>query len=684
MANILGYGYVTVKDDGEQNPLRELYLKNGSTWAVVQQAYIKSGSQWIRVFPTPNAVISLNTSSLIFDTYTTFGSKTETITITNNGDEVLTINSAESSTSDKFEIITDYSLLGTTLPYVINPGATKSFTVSILGKSVGSDFGSVVLETNKGALGNETITVSLTCETLPLFSKALADVDSLSLRYDQNSPETTATIRVYNNGNGPLTISSFSGVSGRITITNDSQNVSSSLFLTIPPGTFRTYQVGVANSFKTSYGANSDTLRIVSDSVDGTIDIPVSILVVPHGSITFTTNGTWEVPIGLINDVEIEIQGADGGDGGNDSARGGAGGSGGFYKILATIPYPQALQVAIGGRGSVGGTTPGSGGSPGGARGTNSFGIGNGGTGGRAGLSGWSGGGGGGGAATIVGIKNNLLSPPSTYIFGAGGGGGGGGGNRSLGLAANSNFPPVGTPTKALNIDDVSTLSFSLQTQVVEYNAFPTITQPPAATGSTKVIAFGYGFNASGTFTRTVRTNNYVNLTTSTVLTFFARRDKLQTPDSGEDLHLEYSTNGSTWTNITSVSRTVTANTWVTASAQVPSGAKVANGVLLRFRQSVTGSSNFTNKDLWAISSVWNGSATLQFSGLNGETKSGDGGGGGGGGGGYPGGPGGSVRGGDSGANGGYRGANGVDGSLIYTVIEDKTKSGTAYVKITW
>jgi hypothetical protein len=684
MANILGYGYVAVKDDGELSPLRELYLKNGATWATVQLAYVKNGSDWIRVFPTPNAIVDLNTSSLTFETYTTFESKTETVTITNNGDEVLTINSAVSSSSDKFDIITDYSNLGSSLPYTVNPGATKSFTVQILGKSIGSDTGSIVLQSNKGVLGSETITISLSCETIPLFSKALVDVSGLSLRHDQNDTTTVSTIRVYNNGNGPLTISGFSGVSGRITVANDAQGISSALFLTIEPGTYRSYRISVAESFKTTYGSFSDTLRIVSDSIDGTIDIPVNILIVPHGTITFTSDGTWEVPIGLINDVELEVQGANGGNGGNDSAAGGAGGSGGFYKILATIPYPQVLQVAIGGRGSVGGTTPGTGGSPGGARGTNSFGIGNGGTGGRAGLSGWSGGGGGGGAATIVGIKNNLLSPPSTYIFGAGGGGGGGGGNRSLGLAANSNFPPVGTPTKALNIDDVGTLSFSLQTQVVEYNAFPTITQPPAATGSTKVIAFGYGFNASGTFTRTVQTNNYVNLTTSTVLTFFARRDKLQTPDSGEDLHLEYSTNGSTWTNITSVSRTVTANTWVTASAQVPAGAKVANGVLLRFRQSVTGSSNFTNKDLWAISSVWNGSATLQFSGLNGETKSGDGGAGGGGGGGYPGGQGGPVRGGDSGANGGYRGSNGVDGSLIYTAIEDKTRAGAPYVKITW
>jgi hypothetical protein len=382
--------------------------------------------------------------------------------------------------------------------------------------------------------------------------------------------------------------------------------------------------------------------------------------------------------------VELEVQGANGGNGGNDSAAGGAGGAGGFYKLLATVLYPQILQVAIGGRGSVGGTTPGAGGSPGGAGGTNVLAVGNGGAGGRAGLSGWSGGGGGGGAATVVAVKESSLSPPTSRIFGAGGGGGGGGGNRSLGLPANSNFPPTGPSNRALDIDNAGSLTLSAQTNIVESNTIPSITQPPAAAGSTKVLGFGYGFNQFGKFTRTVQTNNRVKLVNSTVLTFFVRRDKTQTPDSGEDLHLEYSVNGSTWVAISSVPPNVTANTWLTRTSQVPAGAKVADGVFLRFRQSVTGTSNFTNKDLWAVTSIWNGSPNLVYNGQTGETKSGDGGAGGGGGGGYPGGQGGPVRGGDTGANGGYRGANGVDGSLIYTAIEDKTRSGAPYVKITW
>jgi len=645
MANILGYGYVTVKDDGEQNPLKQLFLKNGATWAEVQIAYIKSGTQWIRVFPTPNAVINLNVSSLTFDTYTTFRSKVETITITNTGDEVLTINSTTSSTSSKFEIITDYSALGASLPYRINPGATKSFTAQILGKDVGSDTGSIVLQTNKGALGDETITIALSCETIPLFSKALADVTSLSLRHDQNGPTTVATVRIYNNGNGPLTISSFAGVSSRISVINDTQGISNSLFLTVDPGTFRSYRVSVAESFKTSYGANSDTLRIVSDSVDGTINIPVNLLVVPHGSITFTTDGTWQVPIGLLNDVELEIQGAEGAAGGNDSAAGGAGGDGAFYKISATIPYPQVLQVAIGGRGSVGATTPGAGGSPGGAGGTNSFGFGNGGAGGRAGTSGWSGGGGGGGAATIVGIKNSLLSPPSTYIFGGGGGGGGGGGNRSLGLAGNTGIGEGGFLVAVsldgrwssfMNNNAVMPKHYQLNTA---YNIYRTFTAP--YTGN-------YYFNFSG--------DNYAAVYVNGSLV-------------GET---------SSFTSTSSVVRSLPAGDHVIRV--VVSDWGVAAGVACTITNNTNTTTLFNLRNLLTTQVA----VGTSVNGDTGQVKSGDGGGGGGGGGGYPGGLRGPNRGGDTGAYGGYRGANGIQGPLTYTVLDDKTRAGAPYVKITW
>ena len=67
-----------------------------------------------------------------------------------------------------------------------------------------------------------------------------------------------------------------------------------------------------------------------------------------------------------------------------------------------------------------------------------------------------------------------------------------------------------------------------------------------------------------------------------------------------------------------------------------------------------------------------------------GEPKRGDGGGAGGGGGGLVSGSRGAVRGGDSGAYGGYRGTNGVSGGLVFDMLEDKTRAGTPYVKITY
>jgi hypothetical protein len=111
--------------------------------------------------------------------------------------------------------------------------------------------------------------------------------------------------------------------------------------------------------------------------------------------------------------------------------------------------------------------------------------------------------------------------------------------------------------------------------------------------------------------------------------------------------------------NITSIPYNITANTWLIRSPQIPAGAKVAGGVFLRYRQSVFGTSNFTNKDLWAMTSAFNGSPSLDFRGENGQTKGNpDGGGGGAGGGGYPGGQGGAVHPGDTPAFAGQCGGN--------------------------
>lgn len=408
--------------------------------------------------------------------------------------------------------------------------------------------------------------------------------------------------------------------------------------------------------------------EIYRDGVRNTLGPPyVGALVWSTRSPGTATVGRYQVTMPFRASVTAYAWGAGGGGGGNDAGTiGGIGAPGLYNSATFEVDRGDTLEVFVGtgGRGGAGSAGSAPGGSPGPSRtsingdATKSF---NGGSGGRAGGGGSSGGGGGGGGASGV-LVNNVPA-----IVAAGGGGGGGAGNdgnssgnyaRRDAKITNNAIGSYAVGIKALDIDNAGSLTLSLQTQIVEYNTISSITQPPAASGSTKVLAFGYGFNAAGTFTRTVQTNSKVNLASSSVLTFFARRDTTQTPDSGEDLYLDYSTNGSTWTNITSVSYKVVANTWLIRSPQIPAGAKVADGVFLRFRQSVTGTSNFTNKDLWAMTSVFNGSPTLDFRGESGQTKSGDGGGGGAGGGGYPGAQGGSTPGGDSSAYAGQCGGN--------------------------
>jgi hypothetical protein len=370
--------------------------------------------------------------------------------------------------------------------------------------------------------------------------------------------------------------------------------------------------------------------------------------------------GRYQVTMPFRANITAHAWGAGAGAGGLDSIEGGRGSSGLYNTAFFQVERGDTVEVFVGTGGLPAqptvrrqGSTSGGVGGPSvtsiGGDATKSF---NGGRGGRAGPAGWSGGGGGGGGASGV-LVNNV----SAVVAGGGGGGGGGGnfafpGPRQSGDITNNAIGDYNIGVKALNIDDASSITRSAQTQLVEYNTLPGVTEPPLASGSTKVLGFGYGSNIPGIFTRTAQTNNKINLVNSSVLTFFVRKGSLQVPDRGEDLHLEYSTNGSTWISITTVPVGVVNNTWLIRSPQIPSGAKVAGGVFLRYRQSVTGSSTTGIKDLWAMTSIFNGSPTLDFRGEAGSDKGvteggGDGGGGGGGGGGFPGGQGGGTPGGD-------------------------------------
>ena len=397
------------------------------------------------------------------------------------------------------------------------------------------------------------------------------------------------------------------------------------------------------------------------------------------------TIGRYRVTMPIKAIITASAWGGGGGGGGNDAGTvGGVGAPGLYNTTYFQVEQGDIVEVFVGSGGTGGGSSASSagGGSPGPGRtaingdDTKSF---NGGGGGRAGGGGSSGGGGGGGGASGVLVNNNPV------LVAGGGGGGGGAGNdgngtenytrrdASIANNANGDYNP-GSP--ALNLNNSGSFTIGLSAGgnpfgvVNNYTYFYAVgqkpsglTAPPSAAGTT-VCVFGWGSVPIAFLEyRTITTNSKVNLSLSLILTYFVNRgtenDWGQSPDSSEELTLQYSANGSSWSTIDTVPVDVVKNTWLTRSLLIPAGAKVAGGVFLRFRQATIGGAEpFSNRDTWAFTSVFDGTPVLDWRGEHAQDKSGDGGGGGGGGGGYPGGQGGSTPGGDSSAYAGQCGGN--------------------------
>jgi len=398
----------------------------------------------------------------------------------------------------------------------------------------------------------------------------------------------------------------------------------------------------------------------------------------------------YQVTMPFRANITAHAWGAGGGGGGMDAGTVGGIGSSGLYNTTSfQVDKGDIVEVFVGSGGTGGGSSAlgAGGGSPGSSRtsidgdDTKSF---NGGGGGRAGTArkGSSGGGGGGGGASGV-LVNNI----PTIVAGGGGGGGGAGNDGNSGsnysrrdASINNNATGGYNPGSfALDITVGSSYTISSGVQVNNYTYFAPLTAPPI---DSTVVVFGWGSIPAGAQTRTVTTNSKINLSSSSVLTFYVNKgtesDWGQIPDSGEQLTLQYSTNGSTWVTIETVPVNVTRNTWLVRSPQIPAGAKVAGGVFLRFRQTTNGDAH-NKRDTWAFTSLLVGSPTLDFRGEHAQDKSGDGGGGGAGGGGYPGGQGGTTPGGDSSAYAGQCGGNYPDNTGATTGSStDYYKSGYA------
>jgi hypothetical protein len=110
---------------------------------------------------------------------------------------------------------------------------------------------------------------------------------------------------------------------------------------------------------------------------------------------------------------------------------------------------------------------------------------------------------------------------------------------------------------------------------------------------------------AGTTGERWVRTSRKVYFATISKIFFYVNEGGGgwgEQPDAGEGLSLQYSFNGTNWTNIFTIQpNDVTSNTWVLQEVDVPSAIQNYEGAYLRFKQDNSSGTAFDN---WAISAL--------------------------------------------------------------------------------
>jgi hypothetical protein len=465
---------IRFKDQLEWKPVKRLYVKNGG-WSPAKTAWVKIDGAWRQVYPAPRANCIFDPISLIIPTtYINTDSGKKRVYISNNGNEVLTINSIDVGTCTEFDITVDTSSWGgssTTVPV----GGQVFIDISIKGKVLGFGSATLTINTVNSVYGPEPNVFAINSQVVPLFASlewTRRWYETVSFKYEQYVRKVigytssggilgflkskpiystkpalpSASITVKNSGNTGLEITS-------ITVDNDLYDISA-WKAAVPANstqtiTFTLNEIKALERLAAGQAYDFPGIVIKSTASNGTpvpdLSISTTLQLVPHGSFYRDqgyTSTTWTVPAGIDNDTTIRVRANSGGAGGNDSHPGGAGGPGGDYAVTATLPAGSTITTYFGTAGSNGAS-----GSPvaGGAKGVNAtFPEYNGGDGGSCGAAGWSGSGGGGAAATVVQVRE-----PGGFlilkIVAGGGAGGGGGGNYSNGLTAN--WTPYQSPT---------------------------------------------------------------------------------------------------------------------------------------------------------------------------------------------------------------------------------------------
>lgn len=336
-------GVIRVKRSGSWAPARGLYVKQSGAWTPAEKAYIKQNGAWEQIYPAPAAMLSLSSATLSLTAYQGYSSTSQRITITNSGNDTMTIKSISATSNSFYRVLFDTSAMGGTSGVTIAPSASKYFDVTIFGLSVTAGTTTPIsIQYNTGVLGDDEGIVTVTGQVDPQYSTISVSPTSVSYSTYVDGPLPSQNITITNSGNGGvLTVSGITSASGLTSITNVPSLIasgSSSTFrITAPAGR--------------SAGTHGDTIYVNTNL--GTTNIPVSFSVISTGTIEFSTPGTysWTVPTGVTS-ATVTVVGAGGGGGGSTEVGygggGGGGGSGGLIEQSLALTAGETLSITVG------------------------------------------------------------------------------------------------------------------------------------------------------------------------------------------------------------------------------------------------------------------------------------------------------------------------------------------------
>lgn len=348
-------GLTRIKDGDEWKPLKGMWIKTESGWQEVKGGWTKlPDGTWERIYPTPAGVATLNSTEFTFRPYEHYNSNPQRLVITNTGDYQLTIQDVLISNGSSYTTSIDFTGLDGGTPQVLDPTETAYIDISTFGSVVGESIGNITLVNDVGYLGYSNVIIPITANVQPDYSD-ISVITGTTLTYLQQDIPAYGTIAIRNSGNGgDLNIDSIVG-STNLTISDVPTTIGFD-FDTFT-GNSASFTVTAANL---SAGVYNETITITSNARNRPVAvIPVTLSVLaPHGSISWTTAGTytWTVPAGVWN-INLAAIGGGGGGGGStevgDGAGGGGGGSGGVGIQTGLGVWPgEDLTIVVGAGGT--------------------------------------------------------------------------------------------------------------------------------------------------------------------------------------------------------------------------------------------------------------------------------------------------------------------------------------------